>query len=166
MYLTYLPSSNKDDYEVHQEIARLFETSEKRLWQRDDYRITVLSSQQCLRGESREITKEEMSQGQYMVNLRLNPCIRKNGKRISMSKDKISNWVKNKLSAAGVDAVVQCINEGVRISRKGNSVITLASVMVVGILTVKNQEVFEQSVMNGVGHGKGFGYGLLNIFAF
>ena len=101
MYLTYLPASSKDDYETHQLIARLFETSNKKLWQRDDYRITVLSSHPCLDGESREITEEDLSQGQYMVNLRLNPSTRKNGKRISLPKEKIPSWVKERLSAAG-----------------------------------------------------------------
>jgi len=166
MYLTYLPSSSKDDYEAHQLIARLFETSSKKLWQRDDYRITVLSSHPCLEGESREITEEDLSQGQYMVNLRLNPSTRKNGKRISLPKEKIYGWVKEKLNLAGVEAVFQCTNEGIRRSRKGSSVISLASVLVVGILTVKNQKIFEQSVKNGIGHGKGFGFGLLNVFAF
>jgi len=55
--------------------------------------------------------------------------------------------------------------EGPRISAKGEHKITLSSVFVTGMCQVKDVIRFKTALTKGIGHGKGLGFGMINIFA-
>ncbi len=44
--------------------------------------------------------------------------------------------------------------------------ISLFSVLVNGVLVVTDADLFRKAVEKGIGHGKGLGFGFLNIFDF
>jgi len=159
-----------DDYRVHQEVRKHFERPQRVLFQQTDCCLMALSENSPAAGVGRtkEINVDELCQQgeQYMFNVRLNPAIRnkKTGKREAISPNKLQGWVANKLSSCGVTAEFKCLPEGVRKSVRGDSTISLNSVMVVGFLTVKDSALFKAALEHGIGHAKGFGFGLLNVF--
>jgi len=160
-----------DDYRVHQEVRKFFERPQRVLFHQSDCCLTVLSENPPAEGVGRtkKVNLEELCQDgeQHMFSLRLQPAKRnrKTKKREAIPESQLQGWVKDKLSFCGVETEFRIMPEGVRKSTRGSMTISLNSVMVVGFLTVKDSGKFRSAVEHGVGHAKGLGFGLLNIFS-
>lgn len=163
MYLTKLPPMQGSDYQVHQKIRELFPGEQRVLFQRSDYKIFVISKTAI---KESELYQNTFAVGeQQSFTLRLNPSYRsrENGKCIALlpvSKD----WIQKKLKQAGVKGMYNIISEKSRCFMKGSTKITLSSVFITGFLEVFDDRKFAHALRKGIGRGKSFGFGMINIY--
>ena len=165
MYLTKAMPILGDDYQCHQEIRKHVPSPGRVLFQRTDCCLLVVSESKPVDGEF-GLTKELKvgEDTEYLFSIRLNPSFRnkKTGKREVVTD--LRRWIEKKLTENGMEANFQYRTEGMRKSGRGDKVVTLASVFVMGMLIVKDRNLFRGAVERGIGHAKGFGFGLLNVF--
>lgn len=158
-----------DDYAVHQRLMSA--TNGKRaLFQRRGIATDVLAEFEL--PESKDVSRviAGLKKGKSaLFTARLNPVVTKfiegKNRRIALQGQEIEVWVKKTLAKHGIEGVFDIRGEGPRISQKQDSKITLFAAFVSGILTVTDENAFAAAVRNGVGHGKGLGFGMINIFA-
>lgn len=107
--------------------------------------------------------------------LRANPTARrrasgkKNGRRIGISGDEgQAAWLRRKGADGGFGIeVVGVINEGAVVCRRSpeDDPLTFLAVRFDGILVVNNPARFAETLVDGLGTGKAFGFGLLSVAA-
>lgn len=172
MYTTKINSAIGDDYKQHQVIRQIFPGDQKILFQQSDCGILITSItkpiDETLKIKEIDLSSIAVTGEQFTFSLRLNPTRRdrKKRKRVALEDPQIRPWIEKQLKEIGVDAQFQFIKEGMRRSIKQGDTISFFSVMCIGVLTVKDSGRFQKALENGIGHGKGFGFGLLNIFAY
>jgi CRISPR-associated protein Cas6/Cse3/CasE subtype I-E len=170
MYLTQVSAIKGDDYQQHQVVRKIFPGDQKVLFQKSDNGLTVLSSAKPIGLQSQELDIFSLAVigKQFNFTIRLNPVKRdmKTHKRVTLDNDFVKPWITRQFIKAGVEAKFQYIKEGTRRSLKQGKIISFASVICFGLLTVKDVENFQKALEQGIGCGKGFGFGLLNIFAY
>ncbi|MEN6624249.1 MAG: type I-E CRISPR-associated protein Cas6/Cse3/CasE [Smithella sp.] len=156
---------------MHQKLKIIFDGANV-LFQRGQFEIIVMSDRvpvirdmpmivKMIDGEMTSIDKGS----KFSFTIRLNPVKTKNGKRHPIEQNRLKEWINNKLASAGMDTEFVYNYEGLRISRKKDFIITLASVYAVGMCEVIDALRFKESLYCGIGHSKGLGFGMLNIFA-
>jgi CRISPR-associated protein Cas6/Cse3/CasE subtype I-E len=170
MYLSKIFNVIGDDYAIHQIVMSLFE-GQRPLFQNNGGCITVLSSQlpkaSKLTIETSTVEIPEQEGTTHLFSARFNPVKRskKNGKREGLTGNEIKKWIIRKTAENGFTILDMKINdEGHRISKKGNTIISIRSIMVIGILTITDTIKFEKAMQNGIGAAKGLGFGLVNLF--
>jgi len=161
MYLTKLSPMLGSNYQVHQKVRELFPGEQRVLFQRSDYGIVVISKTAI---KESELQKNTFTVGdQYPFTLRLNSSHKKNGKRVALS-DVSKDWVQKKLGQAGVKGMYNIIPEKAQCFMKGSTKITLSSVFITGFFEILDEEKFIYALYNGIGKGKSFGFGMINIY--
>lgn len=88
------------------------------------------------------------------------------GKRVPVRNDQLLDWLVRRIEPFGtVDKDLATVQPGyVCFSKKQSGEGTrLRSVRYDGVLTVKNPERLRAAIVQGIGSGKGFGFGLLSI---
>ncbi len=119
--------------------------------------------------ESRELKPAFLEFPQYRFECVLNPVCKDNetGRRVPLrGRDAIASWFIKKAPSCGFvldEASLQVVEISVDSFEKARQKITLSKVRFTGILTVENKDRFVESVAHGIGHGKAFGCGLLQI---
>lgn len=103
----------------------------------------------------------------YRFRLQVNPTVTRNGKRIGLrDKEEQVEWLLNQGQKHGFEVLAFLRKSSQRLQlRQGNSGnrITLHSVLFEGILQAKNPPLLQKAVLNGLGHGRAWGLGLLTI---
>lgn len=168
MYLTYIPLVSGDDYAQHQHVKSIFPGDQKVLFQQQDSGLLVWSSCKPL-GDytTKEVDVYSYAKGStYPFTIRLNPVKRdaKTRKRVGIDPEQVKAWIRKQLTDKGMSINFQYVREGVRRSQKKGATISHASVLCFGTLTVTDAKLFSDVLTAGIGHGKGFGFGFLNIF--
>ena len=171
MYLTEVDDPLGDDYAVHKFLSKLFH-EQKILFQRRVQRVLVLSKKP-LEGGSRNVTPilaPVKSGDEFLFVVRLNPVVTKfldgKNRRVPIDAQKIRAWLESIFSRNGFTTEFTFRTEGMRRSVKDYGTISLFSVLVSGVLVVTDTDLFRKAVEKGIGHGKGLGFGFLNIFDF
>lgn len=166
MYLSILDKICGDDYRVHQHVRGIFEGNQNVMFQVTDSNIIVMSDRKAVNIESKEIDINKYKNGNYSFSIRLNPSKRdiKTGKRVKIDPALVKAWIREKFEKNGINARFQYIPEGIRNSKKGNNTISLNSVLCFGTFSVIDFNLFEAAMLNGIGNGKGLGFGMFNIF--
>ncbi len=170
-YLIRIGDETGDDYKTHQKLKKIFDGANI-LFQRGQFEIIVMSDQapavrntpmtvKMIAGDIASIDKGS----EFPFTIRLNPVKTKEGRRHPIERNKLKEWINGKLASAGMDTEFVYHYEGLRISRKKDFIITLASVYAVGICEVTDALRFKESLSAGIGHSKGLGFGMINIFA-
>jgi CRISPR-associated protein Cas6/Cse3/CasE subtype I-E len=170
MYLTQLPIKAGDDYQQHQAIRNIFPGDQKILFQSHDAGVLVLSDK---KPEAIDVSVMDVNVssyengGKYAFTIRLNPVKRdiNTKKRVAIEADMVKAWIRKQLSSAGVDVIFQYVREGTRRSFRQGKKVSLVSVLCFGVLTIKDADTFQKALVSGIGHGKGFGFGMLNVFS-
>ncbi|MCF0260479.1 MAG: type I-E CRISPR-associated protein Cas6/Cse3/CasE [Erysipelotrichaceae bacterium] len=112
------------------------------------------------------LEKVEEKKKYYFV-LQGNTSSKSDGKRRSLKDDdQRMNWLMKKGEANGfcVDPCQTAIlQSGPLVFKRNKETITLASTLFQGILYVTDREKFLKALMEGVGHGKSYGLGMLSI---
>lgn len=105
----------------------------------------------------------------YRFSITINPVIRNNKTgRIEAirGREAIEKWFMEKAPAHGFELVAEALQTNdIQVDRfkKGDACITLGKANLGGILSVTDKELFIRAVQNGIGRGKAFGCGLLQI---
>ena len=176
MNIYKIHQSYNNNYTNHQMLKELFEGDGKILWQKVGDSITALTDINVSEKFKDEIGIENIGNvGNYLTHIlnstvdfsiRINNCKNKNGKHIAVTDD-LDAWVDNKLSNTGCDVINKHItNEGIVTSLKNDQRIYHASLLVYGKMLVKDTAALLNTIENGIGRGKAFGFGMLNIFNF
>jgi CRISPR system Cascade subunit CasE len=101
----------------------------------------------------------------YRFRLRVNPVIRRNGKRLGLIRDDaLVDWLKKKEEQIGASfSSVLVIDEGYFTGIREKDRINIKMVRFEGILKVIDPNRFYETFNHGIGHAKGFGCGLLSL---
>jgi CRISPR system Cascade subunit CasE len=103
---------------------------------------------------------------QFRYRLRVNPSVKRNGKRIGLYKAEeqdawfMSQGQKNGFSLKSLHRSQEKMLEG---KRRHSEHIKVFSVLYDGVLEVSDEDLFIKAVTWGIGHGKTMGLGLLSI---
>ncbi|MCX5814284.1 MAG: type I-E CRISPR-associated protein Cas6/Cse3/CasE [Proteobacteria bacterium] len=173
-YLTRIYDIAGDDYQVHQKLKNIFDQDDI-LFQRGKFETVVLSTKAPTIHHSAVITGQISTfldsidcGSEFLFTARLNPVVTKRidekGKRYPVEQNRLRDWINHKLEDAGMIAEFIYSTEGPRISIKKEYKITLSSVFVTGMCQVKDVSRFKTALTKGIGHSKGLGFGMLNIF--
>lgn len=137
-------------------------------------RILVLSDREaqtpaCGRLESRALPEGFLDFSEYRFEIIVNPVCksRASGKREAVrGRPAVEAWFLKKAPSWGFQPApetVQVADISVDVFDKGDKRVTLGKARVTGILAVTDKERFRLSFTRGIGHGKAFGCGLLQI---
>lgn len=176
-----------DSYGIHRIVYNLFERVDSPEGQngsgilhadlgkkRGKRRILILSNREPSQPEtgkleSRIIYPEFLDHATYRFAITVNPVIRNNktGKIEAIKgREAIEKWFMEKARAHGFELVPETLQTN-RITvdnfKKGNASVTLGKANLGGILSVTDKELFARAVQKGIGRGKAFGCGLLQI---
>lgn len=168
MFLTKIDNIEGDDYRAHQAVTALFE-KQRVLFQRKGYEIIILSEKPQPSSEDVSALLGHLQVGQkFLFRLRINPTVTckvdEKKKRMGLPAAQIAPWLEAQFAKYGFTADYVTRPEGIRRSIKGAQTVSLLSVLVSGVLTIQEPEKLRAALCNGIGHGKGFGFGLLNVF--
>jgi CRISPR-associated protein Cas6/Cse3/CasE subtype I-E len=174
-YLTRIYDIAGDDYQVHQKLKDIFDQDDI-LFQRGRFETVVLSAKVPANHNPTVVTQQisafldSIAVGsEFLFTARLNPVVTKRidekGKRYPVEQNNLRGWINRKLEDAGMMAEFVYSTEGPRISVKKEHKITLSSVFVTGMCQIKDVSRFKAALTKGIGHSKGLGFGMLNIFA-
>lgn len=164
----------EDNYKNHQMLKEIFPGEGKLLYQRSGSKMIVLTDICIVKkfSESFEIeyiydTKDVVTDtnGSMIFSIRLNAVKSNQRKRFSLHREELDQWVDNKLSGIGITVRTRSIiDEGTKVSNRGDMKCFHSSILVNGMLDIDDVDKFLQVIHNGIGHGKAFGFGMMNIF--
>jgi CRISPR-associated protein Cas6/Cse3/CasE subtype I-E len=174
-YMTRISDIAGDDYQVHQKLKTIFDQDDI-LFQRGKFETVVLSTKAPATNHPTAVTKQISAfldtidcGSEFLFTARLNPVVTKKiddkGKRYPIEQSRLKEWINNKMEDAGMVPEFIYNTEGPRVSMKKEHKITLSSVFVTGMCQVKDVSRFKKALTKGIGHSKGLGFGMLNIFA-
>lgn len=120
--------------------------------------------------ESREISESFLQHDRYRFEVTINPTKRDKNSHKTVSikgREQVAQWFIAKTSASWGFSVnpetLQIHNLSVNTFEKKGVTVTQGSATLQGELTVLNREKFKTSFQQGVGRGRAFGFGLLQI---
>lgn len=171
MYIYKIHKSFDDVYKAHCVLRSIFPGTGKLLYQGFGSSLLVLAEDKT---EHNGVLVEECGSADEILNrlddvvmfsVRLNAVKANKRKRYALDREQSNPWVRNKLSGLGFDILDLTIkDEGMVVSERRGSKCYHSSLFVAGLLNITNRDVFNSAVKNGIGHGKAFGFGLLNVF--
>lgn len=119
--------------------------------------------------ESKEIPKTFLEQEYYGFEVIINP-VKRNGKTKKIipirGREEIMSWFIEKSGSYGFEVMPESLSVSdthVLQFTKDNKNVVLGKAKCVGRLRVTNRELFIKAFENGLGKGKAFGFGLLQI---
>jgi len=111
-----------------------------------------------------------LAPGQRLVfRLRANPTVKRNGKRLGLLREEDQrNWLNRKATHGGftvltADVRTEGLTKGTIRRPNEKHRLCMLAVRFDGILQVTDSERFQETVRQGVGSGKGLGFGLLSL---
>jgi len=173
----------RDSYAVHKVVYSLFpkEEGETRpfLFYESKHgsrkkRIMILSKREPNTPEygklsTRRIPEGFLEQETYGFQIRMNPVIRKSGSKKPTpitNREELLDWFSRRATDFGftiAEGTLQVSRVGVQQIQKGEKRITHGEATFSGVLRVEDRERFIESFRNGIGRGKAFGFGLLQL---
>ena len=174
----------KDAYGVHRVVYDLFDPARDnaaessgilyadRGMKKERREILIVSDRSprqasCGRLETREIPEKLLTFSAYRFEITINPVKRESasGKLVPLrTREAVGEWFVAKAPSWGfepADLEVQSLNVA-QFEKKGQRV-TLGQATLTGLLHVRDAARFAHSFMRGIGRGKAFGCGLLQI---
>lgn len=136
--------------------------------------ILILSERQPLIPEEGEIQikripEDYLTHQHYTFQVQLNPVIRRNGMSTCIpviGKEALRSWFLRKQSNYGFEVnpdSLEITDIGVIEVRKGKTLIVYNKATFSGVLHVTDRDRFSLAFRSGMGRGKAFGFGLLQI---
>lgn len=181
-----LRKNNKDffdAYSLHKTIYNLFpkkENSTREFLYRfldsdaEEKRILIFSEDaplECDFGtlEVRDVPESFLEMEYYGFDVQINPVKRSkdSGKIVPVKgRDELSAWFTAKAPSFGFEILPDSLSVGdtnIVQFNKDEKRVTLAKAIFTGRLKVTDRELFKKSVKDGIGKGKAFGFGLLQV---
>lgn len=170
----------KDPYSMHKFVYSLFPGNQRKFLyynQGGDLRykrVLLVSQEQPLVPEigmieSKFIHQDFLEQHRYAFQVLLNPVEQQCGSRSKkpvIGRDALRDWFGKRQESWGFTSNpedLEIFNIGVQIINKHKRDITHNMAEFRGVLEVLDRERFKNSFINGIGRGKAFGFGLLQI---
>ncbi len=103
---------------------------------------------------------------QYIFRLLANPTVKRDGKRLALYREEDQlRWLERKMKASGARSleVRSSRSELYRFRDKEDRKVAMLGVEFNGILEVDSPDLLSQALAEGIGSGKGFGFGLLSL---
>jgi CRISPR system Cascade subunit CasE len=169
---------NVDEYSYHKLVYTLFPGNERDFLYVDqggrygERSILVLSKRHPVEPEigevyTKQVPENFLSYNFYAFEVRLNPVKRKDRAATAVTgREELAKWFLSRQEQWGFEADpdrLEIINTGIQQFRKGDSVITHNAATFRGILKVTEKDSFSHSFTKGLGRGKAFGFGLLQL---
>jgi CRISPR system Cascade subunit CasE len=117
----------------------------------------------------KHIPEDFLMKSTYGFRVRMNPVVRKTGnpKPVPIKgREELFQWFYRRAPDFGfevLDKTLEVEDIGVQQIYKGNKLITHGKATFSGVLRVIDRERFVESFRNGIGRGKAFGFGLLQL---
>jgi len=169
-----LYNSFSDNYKNHQMIKEVFPGEGKVLFQNIGSKILILSELNINAKFAGSILLESLGEVNHYINrckeecivsIRLNPVKANKRKKFPVRDGEINSWIENKFNKIGLNILdIDIINEGLLRSERQGSFCYHSSALVRARCNILDKNAFSNAVRSGVGKGKAFGFGLLNIF--
>ncbi|MDD5190307.1 MAG: type I-E CRISPR-associated protein Cas6/Cse3/CasE [Dehalococcoidales bacterium] len=151
-------------------ISLLVQSDKKPVWSKVDFIVDcLLEPAEC------KVYSPVIQTGQILLfRVRANPTIKKkldgkeNGYRLGLLREEDQlKWLNRKAEESGF-AVMTCraVSEGMSDDDKRNDELDKMrhfAVRFEGMLKITDQEIFTNTIENGIGSAKGFGFGLLSL---
>ena len=170
----------KDPYMLHKFVYDLFPGDRRRFLYYDQggdsryRRIILVSDEQPLvpsvgKVESKHIPSGFLEHEVYAFQVLLNPVQQVSGtsrKVPVVGRESLFKWFYDRQQSWGFQVDLQTLdisNNGVLMIHRGKQDITLNKAEFKGILEVTDRERFKYSFSDGMGRGKAFGFGLLQL---
>lgn len=169
----------RDEYGLHKLVYSLFPGNFRDFLFYDEPQakygksILILSHTQPLlpqfgKLESKHIPDSYLDWNEYAFQVMINTCKRsKEGKLVPItSQENVIEWFKSKQSSWGFavkEESFEVFDCGAAIIAKGKTNITLSKACFRGVLIVTDRDAFKHSFEKGIGKGKSFGFGLLQL---
>ena len=170
-----------DEYDIHQLVYSLFPCEDRRcfLYFLDyggmgDLSVLVQSEVRPdkaspVRIETKVIPESFLNNDSYAFRLRISPVVKKDGKvtRVLHGQQEAVDWLVSREESYGIhfrsDRIEKTSSGVMRMKGHEDRRITLSFVDLTGILEVTDRERFIRVVRTGIGPGKGFGMGMLQL---
>jgi len=145
----------------------LVQSQKKPDWKKADYLSECFKEEPAVKIYQPKIIRGAL----YYFRLRANPTVKRGGKRYGLLREEEQiKWLNRKASDSGF-TVLGCrtTSEGIEKSKKyeisEEDAITLSffAVKFDGVLRAENPDLIRAAIENGIGPGKGFGFGMLSI---
>lgn len=170
----------KDMYAIHKAIYNLFPGDSRNFLYYDQggrygcREILILSAEQPLVPvigtiQSKKIPEGFLEHGQYAFQVMINPVMRKKGNARPIpiiTRSALEPWFLSRQQDWGFEVFPQSLeisDLGVQEIVKSNMTITLNKAVFRGVLIVSDAGKFKRSFEQGIGRGKAFGFGLLQL---
>jgi len=169
-----------DVYGIHKLVYNLF-PGEKRNFlfldkagRYDERTILIISLEKPIESnlgllQSKVIPEHFLDHPNYAFEVRMNPVTRRSDNRKTIpitGEDSLKSWFIKKQDSWGIEILtdkLEVFDTGLQKFNKGENTIYHNKATFRGILTVKNKDLFRTSFENGLGRGKAFGFGLLQL---
>lgn len=169
-----------DPYTIHKFVYSLFPGNQRQFLYYDQggdlrfKRILLVSQEQPLvpeigKIESKFIPDSFLAHPRYAFQVLLNPVEQLSGSNRKIpvvAKEALRTWFARRQESWGFTTdteVLEIFNLGVQVFRKNEMDVTLNMAEFRGVLEVSDRECFIHSFTNGIGRGKAFGFGLLQL---
>lgn len=173
MYKTIVDNVAGDRYFYHRIVKSMFETESPKYFY-SDRKLTIFSENEPIQPFTQDVeivSVEDFTNnvsGTKIFSIDICPETRsmKTKKKFLIEKDSVPNWLQTKLENIGAKIVQQSIvNKRVDkfFQNKNNNQIVRKYYTIVGVVEIENQELFNKEYLNGIGCGKTWGFGLLNL---
>lgn len=191
MYLSQLLITNKDrimshitdDYSIHKMIYKMFlspEEPERDFLYYVDYRhngsmAVLIQSERLPKSigighiESRKIPESFYDYDRYFFRLRFSPVKKTDGKFSSLHirTNEAIDLLCAKEKTLGIHFVKEQMDKvqsgTIRADKGDGNRITISYVDITGVLEVSDMDLFHKTIRKGIGQGKGFGLGMLQL---
>jgi CRISPR system Cascade subunit CasE len=116
-----------------------------------------------LRADAKELRLTLAAEQRLRFRLRANPTVKRDGKRLGLYEEERQRaWLQRKLFGTGAALdQFRVIDEGRVVDR--DPALELQSALFEGVLSVQNPEMLLDTVQQGIGSGKAFGFGMLSL---
>ena len=173
MYVTKIKNMWPDDaYASHKGVMLLHDQHGKQgrvLFQVQGDTILVLSPVQTTGSICVQDILDATGPSDSMAfTLRVSPLVTRfiNGKnrRVTRERDGIREWLNTTFENNGFTSSASFyVEPSVQVS-KGERGFSFPSLLVAGVLTVQDHDLFKKALISGIGHGKAFGFGLIDVY--
>lgn len=173
-FKTILANVYGDSYFCHQVVESAFPEQKKAFYQKDDT-LVVYSEKGPLTSFANEVYILETCEFNIdellrtltkMFSLQVNPIRRVNGKYTKVHNDELEEWLTRKFEEVGCSLKNFIVaRSGWDVFNKPNNTnqVSLYCREINGILEISNPELFKEKYFAGIGQGKAFGYGLIQL---
>ncbi len=167
-------------YELHRTLSRVLEGHEGRvLWRLETPAFgppfvlvqspvmpdwEVLGTRYLRKAEVKAFAARFQAGRGYYFRLLANPVVTREGKRFGLPDDAKVSWLARKAEEGGFKLLGGRVQEtGVIKARRKGAKVTLSVAAFEGVLVVKDDVLFRQTLVQGIGPAKAFGMGLLSV---